>query len=396
MLDFDEARARLLALTTSLETELVLLESALGRVLREDLIAEAPLPPFDYSAMDGYAVRAADVNQRQPWELPVAGECRAGDTPAPLTAGQALRIFTGARLPPGADSVVIQEDVTRDGEVVRGASATLPFANVRRAGEDLPAGATALAKGSRLGPFELGLIAALDRDRVSVARRPRVVIVPTGNELRLPGSAKHADSIPESNSPALAALCRAAGAEVRREPHIVDDVELSASAFRRLLPECDLLVTIGGVSVGDADLVRPALAAAGVELEFWRVAIKPGKPLAFGRSGQTLVLGLPGNPVSAQLTFALFGMPLLRALQGDSAPLPEPMRVRLAEPLQQKPGRLGVYRARLQGGYATVAANQASGSTLSLARANALIFVPKDSAGLPAGSEVDAIRLTEV
>lgn len=395
MLDFFEARERILAAAVALESELVPLESAWRRVLGEDLRAPGPLPPFDYSAMDGYAVRAADVSSND-WELTVAGECRAGDTPPALGPNEALRIFTGAKLPTGADSVVIQENVTRSGERVRGTAASAPFANVRRAGEDLRQGQLALATGQRIEAFELGLIAALDRAAVRVARRPRVTIVPTGNELRLPGSPGRPESIPESNTPALAALSQLAGAEARREPHVLDVLETSTLAFKALLADCDLLVTVGGVSVGDADLVRPALSAAGVELEFWKVAIKPGKPLTFGRAGRTLVLGLPGNPVSAQITFALFGVPLLRKLQGDHAPTPDFLRVRLAEPVQQRPGRLGVYRATLSQGRATLAKNQASGSTSSLAQANALVFVPKEVKSLAAESEVDALSLRDL
>jgi molybdopterin molybdotransferase len=223
-----------------------------------------------------------------------------------------------------------------------------------------------------------------------------VAVVPTGNELRQPGSPGRPDSIPESNAVALIALARLAGAEARRETRVLDELESSTRAFQALLGDCDLLVTVGGVSVGDADLVRPALAAAGVELEFWKVAIKPGKPVAFGRAGKTLVLGLPGNPVSAQITFALFGVPLLRALQGDRSPKPELLRVKLAEPVRQQPGRLGIYRATLSEGHATLHKNQASGSTSSLAQANALVFVPKEAGSLAAESEVDALRLREL
>ena len=175
-----------------------------------------------------------------------------------------------------------------------------------------------------------------------------------------------------------------------------DDLEATTQAFRRCLGACDLLVTVGGVSVGDHDLVRPALEASGVKLEFWKVAIKPGKPLAFGRTRDTLVLGLPGNPVSAQITFALFGMPLLRALQGDVTAIPPLERVVLEEPLTQKPGRLGLYRAKLNGRRASIQKNQASGSTLSLARADALVLVPAELERCEAETELDAISLKEI
>ncbi|HWA71365.1 MAG TPA: gephyrin-like molybdotransferase Glp [Polyangiaceae bacterium] len=396
MLEFSDARRQILAAAQVLESESVTLADAAGRVLAETLHASTPLPPFDYSAMDGYALRSTDVNGNAPWELPVNGECRAGDTPVALVAGSALRIFTGAPLPTGADAVLIQENVTRTESGIRFTHPVAPLENVRRAGEDLASGAIGIGAGTRLGPFHLGLVAALDRDRVRVSRRPRVVIVPTGNELRAAGSAARPGSIPESNSVALLALCAAAGADARLGSRLADETATAAAAFRGVLGACDLLVTVGGVSVGDHDIVRPALTEAGAALEFWKVAIKPGKPLTFGRAGRTLILGLPGNPVSAQLTFALFGMPLLRALQGDAKPLPPALRVVLAEPLRQKPGRLGVYRARLEANRALLDQNQASGSTVSLALADALVFVPKDVSELEAGSELDAVRLAEL
>jgi molybdopterin molybdotransferase len=346
--------------------------------------------------MDGYALRSADVNGSPPWELPVAGECRAGDTPLPLGTGQAMRIFTGATMPAGADAVLIQEDVTRTENSIRFTAAITPGANVRYAGEDLAAGALGLKSGTRLSAFQLGLAAALDRGRLLVSKRPRVIIVPTGNELRAPGSPPRPGSIPESNGVALSALSAQAGAEVQLATRLSDDLAPATLAFRALLASCDLLVTVGGVSVGDHDVVRPALTAAGAELEFWKVAIKPGKPLTFGRADRTLILGLPGNPVSAQLTFALFGMPLLRALQGDEKPLPASTRVVLSHAVTQKPGRLGIYRARLEGQQARLHDNQASGSSLSLAHADALVFVPKDAAACPAGSELEAVRLAEL
>jgi molybdopterin molybdotransferase len=396
MMDFFEARRQVLAAAERLEAEWVSLSQASGRVLAESLFAAAPLPAFDYSAMDGYALRSSDVNGSPPWELPVTGECRAGGTPGPLGPGQALRIFTGAPLPSGADSVLIQEEVTRAGERICFEVRVEPYANVRRAGEDLKAGALGLEAGTRLGPFQLGLAAALDREQLLVSRRPRVVVVPTGDELRPPGSAGPPGTIPESNGVALTALAVASGAEARLVPHLSDDAAASTRALAALLASCDVLVTVGGVSVGEHDVVRPALLAAGAQLEFWKVAIKPGKPLTFGRAGRTLVLGLPGNPVSAQLTFALFGVPLLRALQGDRSALPPSRRVLLAQPLTQKPGRLGIYRARLEGAHAVVHENQASGSSVSLAHADLLVFVPADRAHCPANSEVEAISLAQL
>jgi molybdopterin molybdotransferase len=267
---------------------------------------------------------------------------------------------------------------------------------VRRRGEDLARGAIALTRGTRLNPFRLGLIAAIDRARVPVTRRPKVLLLCTGDELRDAGSAPRPGSIPDSNGPSLAALARRAGAEVEILRRTGDELAPTRAAIAQALATCDVLLTVGGVSVGDHDVVKEALEAEGVTLDFWKVKIKPGKPLAFGRRESSFVLGLPGNPVSAQLTLGLFGLPLLRALQGDARALPEITRVVLGGPISQKPGRLGFYRARLEGGVALLHDNQASGAPTSMAHADVLVMVPEDSSGLPAGALVDALRLDEL
>lgn len=367
-----------------------------GRVLSEDLVSDVDLPPFDYSAMDGYAVSSADFGGAGPWQLAVSVEQRAGAQPEKLMAGTAARIFTGAVLVDGADTVVMQEDTTRESDRVTFRSTPRPGANVRRRGEDLARGAVALSRGSRLNAFRLGLAAALDRATVPVVRRPRVALLCTGDELRDAGSAARPGSIPDSNGPSLAALARRTGAEVVRLPRIADELEATRQALRAALAEYDVLLTVGGVSVGDHDVVKQALEAEGVVLDFWKVKIKPGKPLAFGRRGAAWVLGLPGNPVSAQLTLSLFGLPLLRALQGDAQPYPKPIRVRLAHAIEQKPGRLGFYRAQLDGDVAIIHKNQASGAPTSMAHADALVMVAADSTGLAAGAEAPALRLDEL
>lgn len=406
MLDFDEARRRLLSAAVSLAGESVPLRAAVGRVLADDVQAETPLPAFDYSAMDGYAVASTELSSpsftkgvggpNAVADLQVSGESRAGSKAARLPPGTAFRIFTGAPLPEGADSVVIQENTRRDGDRVILQVLPRPSENVRRAGEDLPRGAVALSHGTRLGPFQLGLLAALDRDTVEVARRPRVAIVSTGDELRPPGSAPVDGTIPESNAVAIRAMAELAGSEVVFQGHVRDDLATAASTFDELLDRADVLVSIGGVSVGDHDVVRAALERAGAALEFWKVAIRPGKPFTFGRRKSALIVGLPGNPVSAQLTFALLGVPLLRALQGDRGAVPLVTRVRLAEPFRQTPGRLGAYRARLEGAVACLQKNQASGSAVSLALADALVLIPADVSGYDAGTLVDAIRLADL
>jgi molybdopterin molybdotransferase len=379
-----------------LSSELVPVAEADGRVLSEDLVSNVDLPPFDYSAMDGYAVSSADFGGAGPWQLEVSAEQRAGAQPEKLTAGTAARIFTGAALVDGADAVVMQEDTTRESNRVAFRSAPKPGANIRRRGEDLARGDVALTHGTRLNAFRVGLAAALDRAQVSVVRRPRVALLCTGDELRDAGSAARPGSIPDSNGPSLAALARRTGAEVVRLPRIADELEATRQALRAALAEHDVLLTVGGVSVGDHDVVKQALEAEGVVLDFWKVKIKPGKPLAFGRRGAAWVLGLPGNPVSAQLTLSLFGLPLLRALQGDAMPYPKPIRVRLAQGITQKPGRLGFYRARLDGDLAHIHKNQASGAPTSMAHADALVMVPAESEGLPAGADAPALRLDEL
>jgi molybdopterin molybdotransferase len=396
MLSFDEALARVLDAARRLDTETVILGDAAGRVLAADLIADQALPAVDYSAMDGYAVLSGDLKGPGPWPLPVQAESRAGQVPAVHEPGTACRIFTGAALPPGADSVVIQEDTERLDDSVLIREPARPGDNVRRRGEDLQEGQVALEAGQRLGPAQIGLAAALNRAELVVTRRPRVSILCTGDELRPAGSTERPGTIPNSNGPALSAAVRAAGGIARDFPPIGDDRERTVAAIRQALEGADVLLTVGGVSVGDHDQVRPALEAAGAELEFWKVRLKPGKPLVFGRAGAAWVLGVPGNPVSALLTFLLFGCPLLRALQGDRRPLPPRRRGRLLEGIQQKPGRRSYYRARLEGDGVMPLANQASGAPTSMAWADALLVVPEDSAGLEASAPVEYLLLSEI
>lgn len=380
MLTFDEARTRILAEAPRLAAEDVSLATCLGRVLAEDVTAGAPLPPFDYSAMDGYALRAADATA--PCTLPVVGESRAGVVPDPLTLGATARIFTGAPLPAGADAILPQEDVERRGDTIVIAAPPVAGRHIRRAGEDLKIGAVALARGTRLAANQLALLATLDRTHVRVARAPRVVILATGDELRDPGTPARPGSVVDSNAPLLVALCQRVGAvaEARRAP---DDLDAIRGAIRAALTEADLLITVGGVSVGDHDHVRDALAAEGVALDFWKVAIKPGKPLAFGKLGERRVLGLPGNPAAAFATFTAFVAPLLRAMQGDARPCARTVPLRLSRAAKAGPGRLELARARLvvEEGELRVAVleNQASGAVTSVAWAEAIVPIPAGS-----------------
>ncbi|MGK4006114.1 gephyrin-like molybdotransferase Glp [Sorangium sp. So ce1036] len=405
MIPFEEALARLLATAVPVGPERVPLEEAAGRVLAEDLVAAEPMPAFDYSAMDGYAVASAELTGGGPFTLPVRGESAAGGPLPTLEPGTACRIFTGARLPPGSDAIVPQEDAPRSGDEITLREAPRAGAWVRRRGADLAEGAVALRRGARLSPGRVALAAALDRPSLFVARRPVVTVLCSGDELRPPGSPGPAGSVPESNGYFVAATARAAGAAVRVAPFVPDDAARATGAVATALRGSDLVVTVGGVSVGDRDVVRPALEAAGVTLDFWRVAIKPGKPLAVGRAelargGAVHVLGLPGNPASASLTFALFGVPLLRALQGDAAPLPPRVIVRAAGALRRQTGRAEFLRARLEISsgelVARIAPNQASGAVTSFAEADALVIVPADRDRVDEGDRLEAIRLAEI
>lgn len=396
MLDFELARRRILEQVTPLGSELIPVTDADGRVLAADLVSEVDLPAFDYSAMDGYAIARSDLSGDGPWRLPVALEQRAGTPAGELRAGTAARIFTGAALPAGADSVIMQEDAERQGDSVVFRTAPRPGSHVRRRGEDLARGAVAMKRGTRLNPFRLGLLAGLDQSHARVSLRPKLALLCTGDELRDAGSPERPGSIPDSNGPSLCALARRAGAEVVSVTRSSDHLEATRQALRSALARCDVLLTVGGVSVGDHDIVKQALEAEGARLDFWKVKIKPGKPLVFGRHDEAFVLGLPGNPVSAQLTLSLFGLPLLRALQGDAQPIPATRRVKLADAVVQKPGRLGFYRARLEGDVAHLQRNQASGSVVSMAGADALVMIPETSEGAPAGAEADALRLDEL
>jgi molybdopterin molybdotransferase len=295
---------------------------------------------------------------------------------------------------------VIQEEVDRRGDTIEVRAAPPRGDWVRRRGADLEAGAVALGYGARLTPGRVALAAALDRPYVHVAARPVVTVLCTGDELRSPGEPGAPGSIAESNGFFVAAAGRAAGAVVRIGAFVRDDPELAKEATLAALRGTDLCVTIGGVSVGDRDVMRPALESAGVTLDFWRVALKPGKPLCVGRAGSTHVLGLPGNPASASLTFLLFGVPLLRALQGDAAPVPPRIPMKVTGSLRRKPGRVEFLRAKLdiEGGdlRARILPNQASGAVTSFAEADTLLVVPADRERVDDGDLLDAIRISDI
>jgi len=404
MLSFDEALVRLLDGVSTLDQERIGIFEADSRVLAEELVAPWPLPAFDHSSMDGYALRTADLQGESPYELPVLAESAAGKSAPHVPDGAACRIFTGAPLPPGLDAVIMQEDVTASelGGAPHIRFTTRPPAGawIRRSGEDLAQGATAVARGERLTPGRLALAASLDRSSLSVVRRPLVTVIGTGDELRSPGEPARPSSIVESNAFFVAAAARRVGAIARLTPFVRDDEQAAGAAIRAALLGCDVLVTIGGVSVGARDIVRPALEAAGVTIDFYKVAMKPGKPLTVGRAGHTLVLGLPGNPASASLTFLLFGVPVLRALQGETLVLPPRRRMRVEGKLSRSAGRMEFARATLhrKGGqeWAELAPSQASGAVTSFARAEALAVLESERGDYAGGELLEVIVIADL
>ncbi|MCH2109663.1 MAG: molybdopterin molybdotransferase MoeA [Polyangiaceae bacterium] len=378
--------------------ERVSVEDAVGRVLQADIRAQAPLPAQDYSAMDGYALAAGPREQER---LRVEGVAQTGHPEERLVAGTAMRIFTGAKIPEGANAVIIQEEVERDGDWVILQKNVAEGENIRRAGEDLEKGELALPKGSRLGAYHLALLSSLECTQVLVAARPKVSIYCTGDELRYPGEVGRG-GLAENNSLAIAALARSAGAEVRIGQLVEDELETTLHALEEGLQDSDVVVTVGGASVGDHDLIRPALQSLGAEWVFEKVKMKPGKPVMLakvpGRSAGSFryVMGVPGNPTSALLTFSLLGLPLLRRLQGDAEPAAVASRARLVEPLARRAGRRTFYRGRVQGDDVMVFANQSSGASTALAWANALVDIPAEQGDLEEGAWVRVLKFAEM
>lgn len=377
----DAALAELLDYAQPLEGhELLDTFDADGRVLAQDLVAGLQVPPFDNSAMDGYALRAADLSGPE-LALPVSQRIAAGSIGEPLAAGTAARIFTGAAVPAGADAVVMQEECTvlDDGRVQINA-AVKAGQNIRKSGEDMQLGSTVLAAGTRLGPAELGLAASMGCARLPLARRPRVALFSTGDELVMPGDVAPQDlpagSIYNSNRFFLRAMLQRLGCEVRDLGIVPDSYEATMAALQTAAQHSDLVLTSGGVSVGEEDHVKPAVQALG-SLDLWAIAVKPGKPFAYGRVGQAHFIGLPGNPVSSFVTFALLVRPFLLRLQGVQALAPQAidMRADFDWPRADKRREFLRVRVNAQGGLERFA-NQGSGVLTSAVWADGLVDNP--------------------
>jgi molybdopterin molybdotransferase len=371
MIELAEAQARLFALRGAVQMEEVPLIEAVGRWAAADVVAQRTQPARDLSAMDGYAIRAADAPG--PWR--VIGESAAGQLFAgSVDAGKAVRIFTGAVVPDGADCILIQEHAMRDGDALALTDeAPAVGRHIRRAGADFTNGGLLLAKGEAITPARIALAAMGGHALLPARRKLRVALISTGDELVSPGEPCAEDQIPSSNAPMLAAMLAGLPVEIEDRNIVRDNLEALNAEFAAC-SGADIIVSIGGASVGDHDLVRPALEAAGADIDFWKIAMRPGKPVMAGTLGDAVVLGLPGNPVSAFVTAFLLLKPLIAHLSGASDPLPERIEAKLSAPLPANGGRMDHIRGFLTGSIATPLGHSDSSMLAALSASNILII----------------------
>jgi molybdopterin molybdotransferase len=391
MIELAAAQARLLALAKPVAIERVSLVEATGRWLAERLIAARTQPARDLSAMDGYAIRFADLPG--PWTC--IGESAAGRAfHGILAENQAVRIFTGALLPAGADTVIVQEDVAAEGARIRmtGDGPTAANAHVRPKGADFKAGEVLAETGAYVTPGRVGLAAMAGYDTLAVRRRIKIALVSTGDELVPPGSDAGPEQIPSSNAVMLSGLLQDSPVEIHDHGIVQDDVDKLTSEFRSLC-EYDVVVTLGGASVGDHDLVRPALEAAGAQMDFWKVAMRPGKPVMAGTMGNAIVLGLPGNPVSAFVTALLFLKPLIAHMGGAADPLPQSVSARLGANLPANGPRTDHLRACVTDRLVHPVGVNDSAMLAALSLANALIIRAPEAPSAQTGDLVEIILL---
>ena len=393
MISEEEAREKILSAVAPLPTTEVSLGDAFDRFAATDLFATIPLPPFDNSAMDGYAVVAKSAGQNA--RLKIVGEQPAGVSKnLALSAGEAVRIFTGAPMPTGADAVVMQEETQREGDFVFIQAENISVGDfVRKAGADLAVGQQILKRGDRMRPATLGLLASQGIESVRVGAQAGVAVVTTGDELAAPGQQPRAGEIFDSNGLMLAALAAKTGVKVAMRQHCPDDFDALCAALRDAAQQ-DAVIVSGGVSVGEHDLVREALREIGAEIDLWRVAVKPGKPFLFGKRDRCLIFGLPGNPVSAFVTFLVFVRPALLRMMGasDNALSLPRANARLTHEITGDETRPHYFRGELADGVFTVIGRQESHAIFGLARANALLRV-RPEARLGVGNEVEVLLI---
>ncbi len=390
MIPLEEAQQRLLAMGDALPVEGVPLESAAGRYLAKDLTALRTQPARDLSAMDGYAVAHADFPG--PWM--VVGESAAGGEFSGMPGRhEAVRIFTGAPLPEGTDTVIIQEDATRDGERMAFSGAEPPARgqHVREAGSDFRNGEQLIAAGTEVSPAHIGLAALAGHSALPVRRQPRIMLLSTGDELVALGEPVGPNQLPSANGAMLAAMLAPLTCEV--SSNIILPDEQTAIEEALAAADADIIVTIGGASVGKHDLVRPALKALGAAIDFWKVAMRPGKPVMAGKLNDKIILGLPGNPVSAYVSAFLFLLPLVRKMAGAGEPLPALHAAKTAAAVPANGSRAYFVRAQLAGDVITPLPSADSAILTSLSQADALIFRPAHAAKAKAGSDVEYLRL---
>ncbi len=396
-LTVDQAIDRLAASATPISgAELVSLPDSLNRILRDDVLSPINVPPYANSAMDGYAINSADLPTPDATvSLTLVGTAMAGrPCQMKLEAGQCIRIMTGAQMPEGADTVVMQEHITRNGDTITlsGNSGYQKNANVRYPGEDLSKGQIVLGRGRRLTAADVGLLASIGIAKVNVIRRLRVAFFSTGDELRSLGETLKEGQIYDSNRYTLHAMLTRLGHDITDLGIIPDDIDAIRAAFTQAA-NSDVIITSGGVSVGDADYVKMVLEEIG-KINFWKIAMKPGKPLAYGRIGKSHFFGLPGNPVSTMVTFYQFVQPTLALLSGEELVKPKYLKIPCRTPLKKRPGRVDYQRGIVsyqEDGSLVVESTGTQGSNIlsSMSQANCFIVLPRDSSGAAAGDVVD-------
>jgi molybdopterin molybdotransferase len=395
MLSVDEALAVIASRVPQGPVEAVPLENAAGRVLAREVRSDVDWPPFDTSAMDGYAVRLEDVSPGRVMPERPALVAAGAAPPSPITPGQAVRVMTGAPIPQGTEAIVPVERAVRTPEGVRFEARPEAGAHIRRRGESVRAGTALLAAGSRLRPADVAMAALAGADPIAVHREPRISIAVTGDEVVRGSQAPEPGRLRDSNGPMLLAACREAGWSPRRLPGLSDDPDAVARLFEAAGENEDFLLTTGGVSAGDLDLLPGAALAAGFEILFHGVSVRPGKPIAFGRRGDTIWIGLPGNPVSASVGFVVFAREAIARFEGDSAPRAIRIPARLTEAIRGAGAREafidGLWTAGPEGNRVSPVPSVGSHDLAAHARANALIHLPAFGSALAAGAQVECL-----